>query len=84
MLQNRKELPEIWSLKHRHDSEDRFVDYENTILDNSLSPYLYENDVMNGYLKRLQRLTSVLIDQMNVAKNFKNHLVDKYHFKQLG
>ena len=84
MLQNRKELPEIWGLKHRHDSEDRFVDYENTILDNSLSPYLYENDVMNGYLKRLQRLTSVLIDQMNVAKNFKNHLVDKYHFKQLG
>lgn len=84
MLQNRKELPELWSLKHRNDSEDRFVDYENSILDNSLSPYLYENDVMNGYLKRLQKLTSVLIDQMNVAKNFKNHLVDKYHFKQLG
>jgi hypothetical protein len=84
MLQNRKELPELWNLKHRHDSEDRYVDYENSILDNSLSPYLYENDVMNGYLKRLQKLTSVLIDQMNVAKNFKNHLVDKYHFKQLG
>lgn len=84
MLQNRKELPELWNLKHRHDSEDRYVDYENSILDNSLSPYLYENNVMNGYLKRLQKLTSVLIDQMNVAKNFKNHLVDKYHFKQLG
>jgi len=84
MLQNRKELPELWSLKHRNDSEDRHVDYENSILDNSLSPYLYENDVMNGYLKRLQKLTSVLIDQMNVAKNFKNHLVDKYHYKQLG
>lgn len=84
MLQNRKELPEIWSLKHRHDSEDRFVDYENTILDNSLSPYLYENDVMNGYLKRLQVLTALMFDKINVAKNFKNHLVDKYHYKQLG
>ena len=84
MLQNRKELPELWSLKHRNDSEDRHVYYENSILDNSLSPYLYENDVMNGYLKRLQKLTSVLIDQMNVAKNYKNHLVDKYHYKQLG
>ena len=84
MLQNRKELPEIWSLKHRHDSEDRFVDYENTILDNSLSPYLYENDVMNGYLKRLQVLTALMFDKINVAKNFKNHLVHKYHYKKLG
>jgi len=84
MLQNRKELPELFSLKHRHDSEDRFVDYENSILDNSLSPYLYENDTMNGYLKRLQPLTSLLFDQVNIAKNFKNPIVDKYHYKQLG
>ena len=66
MLQNRKELPELWNLKHRHDSEDRHVDYENSILDNSLSPYLYENDVMNGYLKRLQKLR-----KRNTCFNFK-------------
>lgn len=84
MLYDRKQLPEINYLKHRHDDNKEFVDYENMLLDKSLSPYMYENDIMNGYLKRLQKLTSIIFDQMNIVKNFKNYNVDKYYYKHNG
>lgn len=84
MLYNRKDLPEINYMKHRHDDNNEYVDYEKMLLDKSLSPYMYENDVMNGFLKRLQTLTSIIFDQMNIMKNFKNYMVDKYHYKHNG
>jgi hypothetical protein len=81
MLFKDKELPEVFYMKHRHDDDTDFVDYENMILDKSLSPYIYENDMMNGFLKRLQPLVASLFDQMNIAKNFRNIMVDKYYYK---
>ena len=81
MLFERKDLPEIHFLKHRHDSESLYVDYEKQILDSTLSPYIFKNNLMNLFLKRLQPLTSLLFDQINVMKNFKNYIVDKYHYK---
>ncbi len=81
MLYQRKDLPELHELKHRHDNNDQFVDYEKNILNSSLSPHMYENDIMNGWLNKMQPLVSLLFDQMNVMKNFKNYLVDKYYYK---
>jgi hypothetical protein len=81
MLFKDKELPELFYMKHRHDDDTDFVDYENIILDKTLSPYIYENDMMNGFLKRLQPLIASLFDQMNLAKNFRNIMVDKYYYK---
>lgn len=81
MLFKNKELPEVFYMKHRHDDDNDFVDYENMILDKSLSPYIYENDMMNGFLKRLQPLVAALFDQMNISKNFRNIMVDKYYYK---
>lgn len=84
MLYKEKQLSELYFMKHRHDSEGPDFDYENNVLDKSLSPYLYENDTMNGFLKRLQPLVSILFDQMNIARNFKNYIVDKYHYRHRG
>lgn len=84
MLYNRKDLPEINYMKHRHDDNNEYVDYEKMLLDKSLSPYMYENDVMNGFLKKLQTLTAIIFDQMNIMKNFKNYMVDKYYYKHNG
>ncbi len=81
MLYKRKDLPEIYDLKHRHDNNDQFVDYEKSILNSSLSPHIYENDTMNIWLNRMQPLVSLLFDQMNIMKNLKNYLVDKYHYQ---
>ena len=68
-------------MKHRHDSDEDFVDYEKMILDKSISPYLYNNDRMNTFLKSLQRLISIFFDNVNIIKNFKNYTVDKYYYK---
>ncbi len=81
MLIEDKELPELYFMKHRHDDDKEFVDYEKKILDSTLSPYLYQNDMMNGFLKRLQPLVASLFDQMNIARNFRNIVVDKYYYK---
>jgi hypothetical protein len=81
MYYEEQHLPELFYLKHIHDSEDDFVDYEKIILDKSLSPYLYNNDRMNTFLKSMQRLIAILFDNVNIVKNFKNYMVDKYYYK---
>lgn len=81
MLYRKKQLPELFYLKHRHDNDNDYVDYENMLLDKTLTPYLYQNSTMNGFLKRLQPLVGLLFDQMNVVKNFKNYIVDKDWYK---
>lgn len=81
MLYRKKQLPELFYLKHLHDNDNDYVDYENMLLDKTLTPYLYQNDTMNGFLKRLQPLVGLLFDQMNVVKNMKNYIVDKDWYK---
>ena len=81
MLFERKDLPELYYLKHRNDNSKNHVDYESKILDSSLSPYIYKNDLMNSWLKKMQPLVSLLFDQMNMMKNFKNYMVDKYEYR---
>lgn len=81
MLYNIKELPEIHFMKHRNDTNTDFTDYENQIFDKMISPYMYKNDMMNLFLKYTQPLVSMLFDQMNVMKNFKNYMVDKYEYR---
>jgi hypothetical protein len=81
MLYQRKEIPELFYLKHRHDNNDQYVNYEDKILNSSLSPYMYENNLMNSWLNKMQPLVALLFDQMNIVKNFKNYMVDKYEFK---
>jgi hypothetical protein len=68
-------------LKHRHDDEKLYVDYEKQIFNSSLSPYMFKNDLMAKWLDKMQPLVSILFDQMNVMKNFKNFMVDKYYYK---
>ena len=81
MLFQRKDLPELYFIKHRFDTNDNFVDYESKILSSSLSPYIYKNDVMNTWLNKMQPLVALAFDQMNIIKNFKNYIVDKYEYR---
>ena len=82
MLYERKQLPELHYMKHLYDDDTNFVKYDETILDKTLSPYMFQNDLMNNWLKRMQPLVSILFDQMNIMKNWKNYMVDKYHYRQ--
>ncbi len=76
-----KEPP--WNIQYENGNDDfnDYVDYEKIILKQSLSSYMFQNDIMNTWLLNLQSLVSLLFDQMNIMKNFKNYMVDKYHYK---
>ena len=81
MYYEEQSLPELHYMKHRNDDDTDYVAYESQILDKTLSPYAYSNDLMNSFLKKLQRPVSILFDNMNIIKNFKNYNVDKYYYK---
>ena len=74
-------LPELHYMKHRWDNNSNYVSYENNILNKTLSPYIFTNNLMNSFLQRLQKLLSMMFDNFNIIKNFKNYNVDKYEFR---
>jgi hypothetical protein len=84
MLYDKQQLPELRFMKTFHDTETPNYDYEKNLLEKSLSPYIYENRVMSFFLNKLQGLLSLQFDSINVIKNWKNYMVDKYHYKQNG
>lgn len=83
MLYDRKELSELFFMKHIHDDNDsKYIKYDEKILVNTLSPYMFENDFMNEWINKMQPLASISMDQMNLMKNFKNYMVDKWEWRQ--
>lgn len=81
MLYNEKQIPEILFMKHRHDDDEDYVDYEKNILLNSVSSYMFKNDTLNGFIENTQPLVTQLFDQHNIVKNFTNITVDRDYFK---
>lgn len=82
MLYDKKEIPDVFFLKHYNDdNDDNYIKYDDIILTNTLSPILFQNDVMNEYLLKLQPLVALQFDEINVFENFKNFAVDKYDYK---
>lgn len=79
MLLDNKEIPELYYMKHRKDTN--YTTYENSILDKSVSPYVYKNEVMTTFLKKLQKLFFLIFDQFHIVRNFKNPTVDKYEWR---
>lgn len=84
MLDDYRQLPELRYMKTRHNNNDSYVDYEKFILDKSLSPHIYQNDTVFGFLRKIQPLVALMFDRFNIIKNFKNYMVSKYHYKQKG
>lgn len=74
-------LPEIHYMKHRWDSNSNFVNYEENILNKTLSPYIFSNDMMNSFLQKSQKLVAMMFDNFNIIKNFKNYSLNKYEFR---
>ena len=60
MYYEEQDLPELHYMKHRHDDDTDYVDYEKNILNKTLSAYLFNNDLMYNFLTKLQRPVSIL------------------------
>ncbi len=74
------QLPELYQIKHRHDNNEYDAyDIENNILKRTLSNFIFNNDTMNEFLLRMQKVYYIWFDQINVIRNLKNWTVDKYY-----
>lgn len=77
-LKEQREITEIYQLKHQHDNYPRGFNYFSNILKKSLSPFIYQNNNMNGFLLRLEPMMAHFFDKFNIIRNWKNWYVDKY------
>jgi len=77
-----KQIPELYQIRHRHDSDNNFADYGEKILDKTVSPFFYGNLLFSQFADSFKRLVAILFDNVNIVKNFKNYNVDKYYYKQ--
>jgi len=81
MLERRSKLDEFYVIKHRNDDDLDFVNYENNIFYKTLSNHIFKNDMMFNFITNLQPLMAIFFDKMNLVKNFRNIMVDKYYYK---
>jgi len=76
-------IPELYDLNHRHDNNlNRGYNYKDNLLKNSLSRPLFDNDITNGFLLRLQSLIVLTVDSNVILRNWFNYTVSKYDDKQ--
>lgn len=73
-----REIKELYDLKHQHDDYPKGFNYFDNVLKKSLSPFIYNNPNVEGFLLKLEPLVANFFDKMNIIKNWKNWYVDKY------
>lgn len=81
MLYKDSKIDVIYNLKHHHDDDRDFVDYEKNILISKVSPNLIGNNKMYSFILYLQKIVYLFYDNVNLIKNWKNYTVDKYYYK---
>lgn len=78
-LNKERQLSELYFLKHKHDSKlHRHYPWENDLLKKTTTPYMWKNDNTNDYFTKIEKISVLIVEQMNVARNFINYTVDKY------
>ena len=82
MIEKEKNIKELYDLEHRNDSlKNTGADYENNMLERSVSGYLLHNDNIYDFLGWLQKMSSWLLETNLILRNFWNYNVDKYYNK---
>ena len=77
-LQKDRQITELYELNHRHDSKSyRHFPWEDNLLKKTTTPYIWNNENMNGFLLKIEKMAVLMVEQMNYARNFFNYTVDK-------
>jgi hypothetical protein len=79
MIRKEKEISELYDFKHIHDNYKKGYDYEDTLLENSVSKHLYDNSNNAMFLKHLNKHIVLMFEQVLLLRNMKNFFVDKYY-----
>ena len=79
------QIGELYDLNHRYDSKtNRHFPWENSLLQNATTSYIWLNPNMNEYLLKIQKISVFILEQMNFARNFFNFTVHKYYNDHWG
>jgi hypothetical protein len=79
------QIQELYFLKHKHDKKlHTGFNWQDNILKNTTTPYLWKNRVMYTYLSQIEKMVSVMVQKMTVARNFFNYTVPKYYDEHWG
>ena len=79
MIRKQKEIAELYDMKHFNDSYIKGYEYEDNLLENSVSKHLYDNEINSGFLYHLNRQVVLMTEQILILRNLKNFFVDKYY-----
>ena len=84
-LEKDKQIQELYHLKHRNDKllHENFP-WQDNILKNTTTPYIWKNPVMNAFLTRIEKMLSLMVQKMAVARNWFNYTVPKYYNEHWG
>jgi hypothetical protein len=84
-LEKDRHIPELYYLKHKHDNKlHTGFNWQDNILKNTTSPYVWKNPTMNKYLSKIEKMVSLMVEKMSVARNFFNYTVPKYYDEHWG
>lgn len=81
-LEKSVHISELYDLNHRHDNNlNAGYNYKDNLLKNSLSKTLFQNDISNGFLLKLQEIIVLTVDSNVILRNWFNFAVSKYYDK---
>lgn len=80
MLKQNSEIPELFYLKSKwDDNPNKHYPWEDNILKKTVSPNTFNNGNMKDYLLQLEDLVSLMLESVNIVRNYLNIAVDKYY-----
>jgi len=80
MLDKTRQIPELYYLKTKWNRNDkRHFPWEENMLKKTISPTMFNNKNMSEYLLQLETMLSLVVESVNVVRNFFNISVHKYY-----
>lgn len=83
LIEENSEIPEMFILRHKHDSDmpDSGYDYSKNLLPRTISPILYNNDDNVEFLDKLNDMTVSMIEHVLPTRNMFFYSHNKYFNK---
>lgn len=83
ILEEQTQIPELYHIRNKHNSyiPEMGYNYTETMLQNSLSPILYNNTNTETFLKGLNKLMVTIYDSILPVRNLFYYTHNKYYNK---
>lgn len=81
LIEENNQIPEMYIMRHQHDSVDEEYDYVSNTLKNSTSTVLWQNDNMFEFMEGVNKLYSTVVDSILPTRNIFFWSYNKYYNK---